>query len=163
MWDRCSAKHRNKTEIRFSLNTTANIAAYEHGTPVLTKRLEAARAIAKAGYPLGFLIAPVITGEHWEKDYFNLLEYVRADIYPVYPQLTFEIITHRFTMKAKEHIKALFPDTCLPLVESERQFKYGQFGYGKYLYPSETMTSIVKFFTGQITKLLPKAQISYIV
>lgn len=58
-----------------------------------------------------------------------------ADALPavVHP-ITFEFITHRFTKRAKNNIMELFADTELPLDETVRQFKFGQFGYGKYLY-----------------------------
>ena len=87
--------------------------------------------VAKAGYPMGYLIAPVFIYPNWKEEYHNLLLKVR-DILPTnlqYP-VTFEVISHRYTMTAKNRINQVFPDNKLPMNEEDRKFKYGQFGYG---------------------------------
>ena len=52
-------KHNNHTEIRFSINTQRVIDEYEHHTASANKRIEAAVKVGKAGYQIGFIIAPV--------------------------------------------------------------------------------------------------------
>lgn len=47
--------------------------------------------------------------------------------------------------------------------EEVRQFKYGQFGYGKYIYPKEKMKEIEDFMKGIISKAFPEAEIKYFV
>ncbi len=42
------------------------------------------------------------------------------------------------------------------MVEENRKFKYGQFGYGKYIYKDEELQNIKKFFRDNITKFLEK-------
>jgi spore photoproduct lyase len=47
--------------------------------------------------------------------------------------------------------------------EEERKFKYGQFGYGKYVYPNEKMDEIKQFFTQELNQLLPGCEVKYII
>lgn len=161
-----SLQHGGHTQIRFNLNTEKVIAAYEHQTPSLKERVKAAVKCAQAGYPLGFLLAPVFLYPDWRKDYAALLEQLAeglAQSLPTGASLTFEIITHRFTGRAKKNILEVFPGTTLPMEEAERRFKYGQFGYGKYLYFPERMDEIKAFFQEKIAELFPTAKIKYIV
>jgi spore photoproduct lyase len=154
--------HQGKTEVRFSVNCNYALEKFETGTPRLQHRLKAAREIAKAGYPLGFLVGPIFVFEGWQEEYANLLRTVR-DHLPEDVQVTFELITHRFTARAKKIIKEVYPGTEVPLGEEERRFKYGQFGYGKYVYPDNVMDEIREFFESQIEAVLPHAEILYIV
>lgn len=157
-------EHRQHTTIRFSINADRVIESYEHGTPGLVPRLEAAAKTAAAGYPTGLMVGPVILFEGWEEEYTRMLTRVR-DLFPDnQPQpATFEIISHRFTTRARAVITEVFPETTLPMDEKTRRFKYGQFGYGKYVYPTEQMEVIRHFFTSQIETLFPTAGIDYIV
>lgn len=144
--------HNGHTEIRFSMNTPTVIDSYEKATASANNRIQAAEKAMKAGYPVGFLIAPVFIYEGWKDEYRSLLRFIREKIpteqkYPV----TFEVITHRFTTVAKNRIMEVFPDTTLPMNTEERQYKYGQFGYGKYVYTKEDMKEVKDFFTEMIT------------
>ena len=51
--------HNGKTEVRFTLNTEKVIKDFENRTASFELRLDACEKIAKAGYPIGFIIAPV--------------------------------------------------------------------------------------------------------
>ena len=77
--------------------------------------------------------------------------------------LIFEVISHRYTTRAKNRILEIFPETSLPMDENHRKFKYGQFGYGKYLYPKETLAEIKKFFTNEFNALFPNNVVKYII
>jgi spore photoproduct lyase len=77
--------------------------------------------------------------------------------------LTFEVISHRYTMKAKNIINQIFPDNTLPMTEEERTFKYGQFGYGKYVYPKEELNNLKEFFKTTIEEIFPNGKIKYII
>jgi len=121
-----SIKHKNRTRFRFSINNPGIIKEFEHATPRLEARLQAASKVAAAGYPLGFMIAPIIADNNWRDDYTALLNELRP--FADHPDLTFELITHRFTARAKEVIFNLFPHTGLPLETEGRRFKGGQFG-----------------------------------
>src|SRR5690606_25090139 len=60
--------HRGHTEVRFTLNTDKVIRDFENGTPMMLRRIEAAKKIISAGYPVGFLIAPVFLYDNWQDD-----------------------------------------------------------------------------------------------
>lgn len=157
-------KHNQHTTIRFSINSQSIISTFEQGTPRLDARIDTAKKINSAGYPLGFIIAPVFIYTNWQTDYHAMLETLAQALGgagAVPPR--FEIISHRYTLRAKQTILDIFPDTPLPMKEEDRQFKYGQFGYGKYLYPQEKRKQIGDFFEKEIQQLFPNAEIDYII
>ncbi|MDR3589946.1 MAG: spore photoproduct lyase [Negativicutes bacterium] len=159
-----TARHNGHTRFRFSLNAARVIRDYEHGTPPVEERVSAAAAVAGAGYPLGFIIAPIFHFPGWQLEYRQLFDSL-AGALPASGRrdLTFELITHRFTKRAKANIAAIFPRTTLPLAEEERKFKFGQFGYGKYIYPEDTMGEIKEFMMKQINSHFPEAKAEYFV
>jgi DNA repair photolyase len=138
-------EHKGKTEIRFSVNSAYVVKKFEAGTPPIERRLKAARETSLAGYPLGFLIGPIIHFPEWRREYSSLLNLTREHI-PEGVPVSFELITHRFTKRAKSIIEQVYPDTEVPLDEKGRRFKYGQFGYGKYVYEKELMEEMEEFF-----------------
>jgi len=157
-------KHNGHTEIRFSINTSTIINQYENFTASSEKRIEASMKVASAGYPTGFLIAPVFIYPNWKEEYHHLLLELSRKIpenlnYPV----TFEVISHRYTTVAKNRILEIFPETKLPMKEEDRKFKYGQFGYGKYIYPKETLEEIKEFFTRELEELFSNKKVLYII
>ena len=153
-------EHNNKTEVRFSINSSYVVEKFEAGTPPLESRLKAAQEISEAGYPIGFLIGPIIHFAGWQKEYTHLLKLARAHIPEGIP-VSFELITHRFTKRAQNIIEQVYPDTEVPFDEKERRFKYGQFGYGKYIYKKELMEEMEKFFRTTINTLFPEGKILY--
>lgn len=159
-----TAQHNGHTRFRFSLNSDTVIDQYEKGTPRLAQRLKAAGKVAKAGYPLGFLIAPIFIYEGWKAEYETLLNGLAEEMINYEGEhITFELISHRFTTRAKHNILDIFPDSTLPMEEEERKFKYGQFGYGKYIYRLEQMQEIREFMTEQIDSKFPNGKIEYLV
>lgn len=156
--------HNNHTEIRFSLNTQTIIQSYEHFTASSIKRIEASSKLAAVGYPIGFIIAPVFIYPNWQEEYHNLLMLLKERLPAslVHP-LTFEVISHRYTLRAKDRILKVFPATTLPMNEDERTFKYGQFGYGKYMYPKEYLQDMTVFFQTELSAIFPEAEIKYII
>lgn len=156
--------HNKHTEIRFSINTVTVIKMYEHHTPASRYRIEAAAKVAKAGYPTGFLIAPVFLYADWKKEYKILLVNLKEALDESNTkQVSFEVISHRYTLRAKERINEIFPENQLPMTEEERQFKYGQFGYGKYIYPKESMKEMKDFFKAELNRLFPESEIKYVI
>lgn len=156
--------HNGHTEARFSINTATVIHTYEKGTASCDKRIDASMKLAKAGYPIGFLIAPVFIYPNWKEEYLELLHQLKEKL----PQelehpVMFEIISHRYTTIAKNRILEVFPDTTLPMDEKDRTYKYGQFGYGKYVYPKEDLKEIKSFFETEIEHLFTKKEIKYVI
>ncbi len=156
--------HKNHTQVRFTLNTERVIKYWDTGTPGLDRRLAAAEKIALAGYPYGFLIGPIITYDNWQRDYRELIQIIAAKVPPTtVKQLSFELITHRFTPRAKKQILQVYPETDLDLDETQRVWKYGQFGYGKWVYPPATYATIQEVLVPEIHRYLPQATIMYLV
>lgn len=156
--------HNGKTEIRFTLNTDKVIEDFENRTAAMELRLDACAKVAKAGYPIGFIIAPVFLYDKWKLNYKELLLKLSDKLPKELNQpITFEVISHRYTSRAKNIIFEVFPDTTLPMNDEERTFKYGQFGYGKYVYSKDQIHEIKDFFTSEINNIFPKSQIKYII
>lgn len=155
-------KHNGKTQVRFSINCDYVINKFEAGVPNLLKRLEAASKVISAGYPTGFLVGPIMAFKGWREEYKRMFDtlsqYIPKDI-----PLSFELVTHRFTNKAKEIIKQVYPGTEVPFGIEERKFKFGQFGYGKYVYTDDIMAELKEHLEAQIYKASPRATILYFV
>lgn len=156
-------EHGGHTRIRFSVNIPSLVSRFEHRTPAVQLRLEALHKVVRAGYPAGILIAPVIMESGWENEYRELLDDISglglkgADV-------RFEIISHRFTSRARNRIMEVFPESRLPMDENQsRQFKFGQFGYGKYVYDKESLTAMKAFFEKEIAGRFPGDVIDYII
>ncbi len=156
-------EHNNHTEIRFSLNTNYIINKFEPTTPKVESRLKAAAKIHQADYPLGFLIAPIFYYKNWEQDYKNLINKIKENIDTDGTNIFFELISHRYTERAKNIIEEAYPETELIMKKKDRKFKYGQFGYGKYVYQDEIMKKIESLVTSAINDFFPKAEIKYFV
>lgn len=157
-------KHNNHTEIRFSINTPKIIDTYEHHTASSSKRIEAAAKVASAGYQIGFIIAPVFLYDNWKEDYIELIKSIKEKLPKEFNEkIIFEVISHRYTTKAKNRILEIFPQTTLPMSDEERKFKYGQFGYGKYVYTKEQLSEMKEFFQEQIKEFFPSSIIKYII
>jgi len=155
--------HQGHTTFRFSINSPYVINTFEHNTPSMKERIIAAGKIAGANYPLGFIIGPIIFYEKWQEEYEVMLEELSKVLPDSQRNLTFELITHRFTKRAKTNILSLYPKTKLDMDEQKRQLKYGQFGYTKYVYPKDVLGDFKEFFTKQIEEKFPGAKISYFV
>ena len=158
--------HQGHTEIRFTLNTNKVIQDYERRTPSMEKRIEAAKKVITAGYPSGFLIAPIFLYENWKEEYRDLLLKLNAQLPELLPHpITFEIISHRYTPRAKQVISEIYPENQLPMTDEDRTYKYGQFGYGKYVYPKESLADITTFFQEEIAVIFKdrNIEIKYII
>lgn len=158
------ANHNHHTEIRFSINTARIIKDYEHYTASSDKRIEAAVKVANAGYKIGFIIAPVFLYDNWQKEYKDLIESIKNKLPNEFnEQIVFEVISHRYTTKAKNRIIEIFPETTLPMKDEDRKFKYGQFGYGKYVYTKEELAEMKEFFLLNIKQIFPNSIIKYVI
>ncbi len=159
-----NVNHRGNTTIRFSINADPIIRNYEHFTPGMVPRLQAACKIAQAGYPVGFIIGPVMLFNGWELAYRSMFEVLKEGLTSHRnDRISFEIISHRFTARAKNTILGVYPSSSLPMDEGERKYKYGQFGYGKYLYQPEQMRSILDYFSQAVPAFFPESRIDYII
>lgn len=74
--------HRGHTAVSWSVNPAAVCEAFEAGAPPLTRRLEAARRCQEAGYPVRFIIMPILPVDGWREHYAGLVEAVFAAARP---------------------------------------------------------------------------------
>ena len=156
--------HKGKTEARFTINTQKVIDDYEKRTASRNKRIEASIKMMEAGYPVGYIIAPVFMYDGWEKDYVDLLLQLKSQLpKEISHPITFEVISHRYTTRAKNIINEVFPGNTLPMTDEERTYKYGQFGYGKFVYPKESLAYMKEFFKKNLEEIFPYAEIKYII
>ena len=154
--------HRGHTQIRFSVNAPEIIRKYEHRTDSLEERLEGALAASRWGYPVGFMIAPIFLDEGFEELYGPFISYLAARIEDI-PSPRFELVTHRFTSRARSRILELFPRSDLPLDESERVRRRGQFGYMKMVYPKINLEEARQFFVERLQESIPGAEVDYFI
>jgi spore photoproduct lyase len=154
--------HHGRTRVRVSVNAPAVADRFEGGTARLPRRLAALRALALAGYPVGLTIAPVMPVEGWRDGYGALLAAVHdaLDGVPA-PDLTVELITHRFTPRSKEVLLGWYPRTKLEMDEDLRRQKRGRFGAVKHVYPAPVMHELRSWFDGAIAEHLPAARVLY--
>jgi len=156
------AKHNKRTRFRFSINADYVIKNFEPGTSTFEQRLEAAGKVARAGYPLGFIVAPLYWFDGWQAGYTELLEKLSGKLHEeAKTDLTFELIQHRFTKIAKNLILQRYPKTKLKMNEEERKYKWGKYGKGKYVYPDLQAKELQAHMEAEINRLFPLARIEY--
>lgn len=156
------ARHGGHTRIRFSVNSQYVIRHFEPATSRFHERIEAAGKIARAGYPLGFIIAPIIRHDGWEDGYAELIRSLARELpSEAARDLTFELIQHRFTKTAKSVIEKRYPKTKLEMDVDKRKYKWGRWGQGKYVYPDEEAAALRLFLSERIAEYFPQASIDY--
>ena len=158
--DLLALKHNRQTRCRFSVNVTQVSGRLEGGTSSVTARIGAASKLANADYPIGFVIAPIMPVENWQQEYSDLLGDIAQQI-PESADVTFELITHRFTPGSKEVLLSWYPKTKLDLQESTRSEKRNKFGGVKYVYPRETMKELKTWFASEIARQVPNGRVLY--
>lgn len=156
------ANHQGRTRFRFSMNAEYVIKNFEPGTSSLAERIEAAAKVANAGYPLGFIIAPIYLHEGWQEGYTEMIKHLSGLLPDAAKRgLTFELIQHRFTKPAKRVIQQNYPKTKLELEESKRKWKWGRYGIGKYVYTDSEQEAIQDTLGNLIHTHFPEATIEY--
>lgn len=156
------ANHNGHTRFRFSINADYIIKNFEPGTSPLEKRVEAAKKVAMAGYPLGFIVAPIYLHDNWKKGYYEMFEQLEASLpNDMLDDITFEFIQHRFTKPAKRIIAKNYPMTKLELDEEKRRVKWGKYGIYKYIYQKEEEQEILDTLHEYMQKFFPAAKLEY--
>lgn len=154
-------EHGGRTRMRASLNPPA-FARFEGGTARVHDRLAALRQMALAGYPIGLTIAPIIAAPGWEEAYGALIENAAAALADLpAPDLTVELITHRFNTGSKAVLDSWYPGSALDMTATNRVTKRTKFGAEKQVYDAATMRALRSFFERAIADALPSARILY--
>jgi spore photoproduct lyase len=152
--------HRGQTRSRISLNADWVTRRLEGGTADLTARLHGMRRLGEAGYRIGAVLAPLMPFPNWREDYRDLLDRLADAVRPDW-DLTFELITHRFTPGSKEVLLDWYPNTSLDLDEANRRKKTNKFGGHKFVYRKERMDELKSWFSGAIGERFPGAEVLY--
>ncbi|MBX4266042.1 spore photoproduct lyase [Clostridium estertheticum] len=154
-------KHNKHTKFRFTLNTPYVIDNFEHNTSTFKERIGAVKKIATAGYPIGFIIAPIMIYDNWRSEYKELFETLKIALEDYKEEVSFELIQHRFTKAAKELIVQRFKNTKLDLDEEKRLLKWGPYGKFKYVYKKPESEDIKNYISEQININFDLAIIEY--
>ena len=159
-------EHNGKTRWRISLNAPQVSRRLEGGTASIPARIKALRKLALpkeqggGAYPIGVVLAPIMAIENWQEEYKQLFYQLEENLdFPT--NLTFELITHRFTPGSKEVLQGWYPNTSLEMNEETRAMKRNKFGGTKYVYTPTVMSEMKKFFYNEINQRFPKAEVLY--
>lgn len=158
--------HNGHTRCRISVNAAPVSGRFEGGTASVASRLQALRRLALprsqggGGYPVGLVIAPIMLMEDWACHYGQLLDSI-SEALDFDCDLTFELISHRFTPGSKEVLLDWYPQTKLDMDETKRSVKRNKFGGTKYVYDSDTMKTLRRFFESEIARRFPQARVLY--
>ena len=156
--------HNGRTRARVSVNADPISKRLEGGTASVSARIDGLRKLAEDGYPVGAVIAPIMPLEGWQEHYTALLDELETTLSlrnNLTCDLTFELISHRFTPGSKEVLEGWYPNSGLEMNESERSVKRNKFGGLKYVYTKEVMSELRTFFETEIAVRFPKAQVLY--
>ena len=122
--------HRGRTVVSWSLNTPRVIWQEELKTSDLADRLQAAKKVQEAGYPIGFHFDPMVHYEGWEKEYRDLIQEVFSHIQP--DRVAWVSLGGlRFLPSMKEIIQTRFPKSKIIYGEQIR----GTDGKSRYFRP----------------------------
>lgn len=158
--------HNNHVRPRFSLNTDFVSRRMEGGTASLNDRLAAVRkmalprALGGGGYKVGLVIAPIMPLPDWEEQYTQLLDKLEQTL-DFSCNVTFELISHRFTPGSKAILQEWYPNTSIDFEESTRALKFNKFGGKKFVYNTVTMNALRSFYYSELKKRVPEAPIIY--
>jgi spore photoproduct lyase len=152
--------HQGHTHCRVSVNAAPIARSMEGGTASVWARLQALRRLGQAGYPIGLVIAPIMPVVDWPMHYKQLFDQIEAAI-DFDCDLTFELISHRFTPGSKQVLQTWYPHSKLEMDETHRTVKRNKFGGIKYVYDKATMDHLRHFFEQQISRRFPSARMLY--
>ncbi len=159
-------EHNGRTRCRVSINADPVSKGFEGGTASVSDRIQALRTLALStqqgggAYPIGFVIAPIMAFEGWRDSYSQLFDEI-ATALDFECDLTFELISHRFTAKSKQVLNEWYPKSELDMQMESRTTKRNKFGGIKYVYDKDTTQSLRSFFEDKIEQFFPKAQLLY--
>lgn len=153
--------HGGCTRARFSVNAAFVAKRFEGGAAPMPQRLEALGRMARAGYPVGLTIAPLMPFDGWHDGYDALLRDVAAvdGLDPV--SLTIELIAHRFSDTSKQVLEGWYPASALEMDPEERTAKRTKFGAVKRVYPKATARELEDGLRAMVAEHLPGARILY--
>jgi spore photoproduct lyase len=154
--------HGGRTRLRFSMGPESVVGRFEGGTDPVGARREALGTLARAGWPVGVTIAPIMPVGDWRAAYTDLVRRIATAVDGVPGlDLTAECITHRFTPGSKQVLEDWYPRTRLEMDPEQRTPKRGRFGAVKHVYPNDVMAALREHVTAALADDLPTARVLY--
>jgi spore photoproduct lyase len=151
--------HKGKTIFRMSFNPQEVIRRIELGTSQLSSRIQALNDVAEAGYPVGFLIAPVILVPDWKRLYSELIEQLADELSEKVKQKGFiEIILMTYSFVHNAINTDAFPNAAKLL---DKEIMTGR-GRGKYSYRNDVRAEAEVFLREKLSQHLDTLPIWYI-
>ena len=153
--------HRGRTRVRLSLNADG-AARHEGGAPRVGRRIAALAALARAGYPVGITVAPIIRLPDWAAEYDRLFAEIAEALDGIGGlDLTAELITHRFTPKSRDVLAGWYPGSPLEMDAATRTRKTTKFGSVKFVFPRDEMAAMRQTLSDALALRLPAARLLY--
>lgn len=109
-------EHRGRVVVAWSINTPHIIDTEEHRAASLEHRLEAARKVVDAGYPVAFHFDPMVVHDGWEEAYPETLRQILAAV-PAERIAWISMGALRFPPAMLKSMQQRFPNSRLPLGE----------------------------------------------
>ena len=128
------------------------------GTSPLKNRIVAINKLAKAGYKIGIIIAPVILVDNWQTLYKNLIIQLETSLcIEAKKKVFFEVIFMTYSYIHRAINTEAFPK-ALDLYDNE---KMKNRGLGKYAYKQNYREEGEKYLKDLLERYFPKNKIIY--
>lgn len=153
-------EHQNRIIVRMSVNPQEIISRVEFGTSSLKNRIEAINKLAKHGYRIGIIIAPIILINDWKKYYQLLIEELAEKLdSSIKDKIFFEMIFMTYSYIHHKINQEAFPN-AIELYDKNLMTVRGR---GKYGYKKEVREEAEKFLREMMKENFPDNKIEYIV
>jgi spore photoproduct lyase len=109
-------QHRGRTVVSWTLNARSVAESDELYAPSIEQRIEAARAVIKAGYRVAFHFDPMVHFADWQSGYGETLELLRREIDPR-SVAWISVASLRYKREMQGMMRFRFPQSKLPYGE----------------------------------------------
>lgn len=136
--------------VSWSVNAAPVVETAEHFSASLAERFKAARAVARAGYRLGFHFDPVIIYEGYQQDYAQTVAQMAQEL-PHDKIAWISVGTLRFSRELKKSIENRFPQNTI--LDGEFLLDFD----GKMRYSDSQRLEAYRFLVPLLRTTFPKA------
>ncbi len=150
-------EHNQHTIIAWSINNEMVSRKYEIGAPTFERRINAAKKVQHAGYPLRIRLDPIVPFDGWQNEYAKTIKDIFDKVSPeriTLGTLRFEEGFYNmrntiFTtgLELKNHL-----DDMIPMFEPKKFAGSKRAKAGKYSFSEEKRTEIFNFAIDEIRK-----------
>jgi DNA repair photolyase len=154
--DIINLNHNGHTIVTWSLNEASVSRKYEIGAPSFTRRLNAARKVQDAGYPIRIRLDPIVPFDGWQSAYADTVKSIFETISPervTIGTLRFEagFYKNRNTIFSSGPELPAILDGMEPMFEP-KEMAGGKTSVGKYSFSEARRTEIFNFVISEIRK-----------